>query len=309
MPAQFKELWPEMGVDEETTPAAAMIPYKGKNFVRLLGSGKYRLKYDSRRLKVTRIKGVKKRDGTIISQANKALGRDDPLYGPVWETVADTARRLSSHTLWDGDLYAIEGRRKGLTKIEAVDRSTSRTAAKLLVSVHPKTEFDVTFHFVCDHDHTGQRRMRTKWGPAQVGSWIKVLNGIFTPQANIFLRERNSAVLHLKKNYGPDIDLKEILEMGRAVKNRSHVDVFLVGKFKGETDPNGAHVVGTHEIVVDDRPTEELLLQTISHEIGHRLGADHVSGRVGAKRHWLMSSSPRAGSKITHQWALDMNPW
>ena len=35
MTATFKELWHEMGIDEESTPAGAMIPYKGKNFVRL----------------------------------------------------------------------------------------------------------------------------------------------------------------------------------------------------------------------------------------------------------------------------------
>ncbi len=37
MTAAFKELWSEMGVDEETGPAGAMIPHKGKNFVRIVG--------------------------------------------------------------------------------------------------------------------------------------------------------------------------------------------------------------------------------------------------------------------------------
>ncbi len=309
MTAAFKELWSEMGVDEETAPAGAMIPYKGKNFVRLMGKGKYRLDYDRTRLKVTRIRGLKKRAGTILAQARSALGRDDPLFGPGWEAIFDTARLLQAQTLTEGDLYAIEGRRKGMTRIEAIDTSNRRTAAKLLVTVHPKTEFDVTFHFVRDRDENGRPRMRTKWTPASVANWVNVLNGIFTPQANIVLRNHNSAVFDVDKDYGHSVDVEEIRDLGRRVKRRSHIDVFLVGSFTGGSDPSGAHVKGTHEIVCDNRPTEELQLQTISHEIGHRLGAHHVSGRVAAKRHWLMSGSPRHGSKITHQWALDINPW
>lgn len=309
MTAAFKELWPEMGIDEETSPAGAMIPHKGTNFVRLIGMKKYRLDYDRKRLKVTKVRILKKRDGTILAQARTALGRDDPLYGPFWEVVVDTTRILLSRTLWDGDLYAIEGRRKGMTRIEAIDSTNRRPAARLLVTVHPKKQVDVTFHFVRDRDRNGQPRMRTKWTPAQVDSWIRVLNGIFTPQANILLRNCNSAILDVDRDYGASIDIAELKDLGRRVAKRSHVDVFMVGDFTGGSDPHGAHLRDTHEIVCDDRRTEELQLQTISHEIGHRLGAHHVSGRTAAKRHWLMSGSPRWGSKITHQWALDINPW
>lgn len=309
MTAAFKELWPEMGIDEESSPAAAMIPYRGTNFVRLTGLQKYRLDYDRKRLKVRKIRTLKKKDGTILAQARSALGRDDPLYGPNWEMVVDTTRLLLSQTLWEGDLYAIQGRRKGMTRIEAIDRSTRRPAAKLLVTVHPKTEIDVTFHFVRDRDRDGRPRMRTKWTPAQVDGWIKVLNGIFTPQANIVLRNRNSAILDVEDDYGPSFDTADVKTLGRLVRKRSKVDIFLVGRFTGGSDPHGAHIRDTHEIACDDRRTEELQLQTISHEIGHRLGAHHVSGRTAAKRHWLMSGSPRWGSKITHQWALDINPW
>ena len=242
-------------------------------------------------------------------QRRSALERDDPIYGNVWEVFTDTLCKFQTKMLHEGDLYAIEGRRKGMARIEVIDSKTGVRAAKRLVTVHPKREVDVTFHFVRDQDEEGRPRMRTVWDPSVVDRWLGVLNGIFTPQANIVLRNRGSRVMNIAKDYGPSIDLEEIRDMGKRVKNRSTVDVFLVGSFTGGSNPTGAHVVGSHEIVADDRPTEELQLQTISHEIGHRLGAKHSSGRTYAKRHWLMFSSPRLGSKITNQWAINMNPW
>ena len=169
----------------------------------------------------------------------------------------------------------------------------------------------VSFNFVKHIDAAGQKKELSRWNPADVNQWIIDLNDIFTPQANVVLKKAQARWVTVRRNLGTSVSIDEWDHVSAQRDPQADLNIFLVGTWtsiKGR-DPNGSFFKATKDAVCDDRPSENLLLQTMSHEIGHFLGAGHEPGQKPSKQHWLMSSSPRTGNKIIHQWAMNFNPW
>ena len=137
MVARFGEVWAERGFDDEDLLKPwLMVPLKKFNYVFLHNGKGLNLKFDQSRLSVREIKG-KNKSTAIENIAAAEAKRDDPTEGDLIESSYDAFEalyRLSQAST--SRLFAIRGKRGGLTSIDALDGRMVK--ASLSVSVHPE---------------------------------------------------------------------------------------------------------------------------------------------------------------------------
>jgi hypothetical protein len=301
--AAFKEVWPNRGVDDTAKVPGMVVPLGGRNYVRLRDGQGLVLEYDGKALAVRELQS-KQRRGAIEAIAKEAKRHDDPTIEKA-EDEAERERELLSQLSASGDrLFAVSDRRKrrGLRPIRALDPRSKLEQAKMQVSVHEPMKLTLAFNFVKD----GEGNKLTTRNTSQVKQWLEVLNGIFAPQTNIGLVATVNREIVVPGLAAPVTDTNWPV-VSKVRSTQAQLNIFLVGKWLSQgthDDPNGSYFRDTKDAVVDDRATVQLMLQTLSHEIGHHLGGADYSGQPEL----LMNPSPRGGSRITHQQALNWNP-
>lgn len=174
-------------------------------------------------------------------------------------------------------VFAVHGKRSGLTHIEAMDGRTMK--ATLKVTVHPEKLVKVAFHFAATLDGSNKIQSLTRWNPSSLTAW--------DPKVPFSLATWDT------------IDVKRLPKV---------LNIYLVGKWLGDgSDPKGSFIFATKDVVCDDMTASGPMVMLLSHEIGHFLGAGHPPA---GKRHWITEMVfARTGNKIPHDFVLKFNPW
>lgn len=270
-----------------------MVPFNGVNHVYLRDGKDLTLDFDKNRLAVNEIK---KADGVV----EKALA----------EAVSRAAKESAQ-------LLAVGGKQQGETFIHAkAGRSTKET---LVVGVHPKLELKLAFNFVMLKNGAGKKALSETRKRSHVTQWIADLNRIFTPQANIVFKQHSIREPSVDRYQGSSIVYKTAedwsKDVGKVRDKTADSNIFLVGKWKGVGDDmykdvNGTYIVSTKDIICDDRPSYDLFITTLAHELGHFLSRRRnlAYGHPGPKNSLLVTLNRKDGIKIPKQFVFDFNP-
>ena len=184
----------------------------------------------------------------------------------------------------DDEVIRIQGKLPGKTFIDLSD-DNGNVAATLEVSVARKLVVKAAFHFV-RHSTVGTTRR-----VGQEQTWIREINEIYLPQANIEFQSIVARELPLTANFGKEVNEGKALpgggklEWDEIVDNRTagaRFNIFFVKELEvGESDdPDDncdalATIGGVDCIFEDDAGTD--IGETIAHEAGHSLGCRHNS--------------------------------
>lgn len=214
---------------------------------------------------------------------------------------------------WDpatGRTLKIRGIVKGVTFIEV--RQAGRLLARLQVAVKTQKVVKITFNFVSDNTGRGTTR-----NPAEVDGWVSKANAILLPQANVKI---------VKHNVNPNVVVNQ--NLGNVVRFSSHLpgvaasehewdvvtarrdgtadlNVFFVWEYEQDATPdedNTAAGTSGGNCIFEDN-TGRQTHDTLAHEVGHHLGAEHSGDGLD-----LLMSPFRSDTRISKQHANTMNP-
>jgi hypothetical protein len=215
-------------------------------------------------------------------------------------------------------LLKLTAQKNGLGRVVITKGSLSY---RIGFSVHPKKTVKISFFFLEDPVNGGRAIRRSKFKESDAAGWVKDLNGVFGPQANIWFDPGKAEALPLpglpqviSDAEAPQLALK---------KDSALINVFLAGSTIRSNDqnfPNGFYAVNEKLIVVKDQdPTStnsKPMLKTIAHEIAHLLNYDrkastpsHDYYQVCGYQSDVLGTRNGADIKIPHQRVLDWNPW
>lgn len=325
----FSEVWSDSGVDAgiKNHPDAVMVPASGANLVFLKGAGaSLSFKPDdhfSAREIASGSKGAiqtAKREVPELAMRSKAEDAAGPfgLIPFVGDAVKDAFaaqmpglkldEALARAKSMSARLILVEAKRRGFGKL-TVKSGTSEASIK--VAVRDSKAVTVSFHFVQDIGPDGKPRQRSSWNPADAKQWVARLNDIYTPQTNISFTLRTAALLPVAKNLSDRLALDQWVTLGVKAPGSAAVNIFLVGTWIGnKNDPLGSFIIASRDIVVDDHPTQDDLITTLAHEIGHLLGASVKFGHpdAGETRFLMTTINWRRGVHIPQEYAQHFNP-
>lgn len=311
MALAFKEVWQDSGVDIGHAPAhpnAIMVPSDGANLLLLEGAGaQLKIKPDShytfkelgagnKSAIKTALREVpeltmrsKAEDATslfrLLPWIGDALGDGLAASFPAYRLDEAMQRAKSS----GARLLLLEGRRRGFTKLEI---QSGNEQASILVWVRDIKSVPVHFHFVEDIGPNGKPRQRSKWSAPAAAGWIARLNDIYTPQANITFKLESAFSYPVKQTLPDLIGIADWPKLGTRSAGAGQAHIYLVGNWRSnDSDPLGAMIKATREIVVDDQNMPDELVKTLAHELGHFLGASSNFGHPDpSKKHFLMTT-------------------
>jgi hypothetical protein len=293
--ANFEELAANSGVDTlKPGDAWVIIPKGGANQVFLRESAGYALSMSS--------------EGGLVGWANvppPPQSRDPKnMVASVSRGKNDQLLKLTARKPGKGRLHA----KKGGLEIS------------IGFSVHPKKTLGISFFFLADETNSGIVR-RSKFTSTDTADWVKELNSVYGPQANIWFDPGKADPLPLPNL--PQTIASSDAPMLEAKKDGAPINVFLAGKVirSNESDfPNGFYAVKENLIVVKDQePTQtngKPMIKTIAHEIAHLLNftrkiatAGHDYYKTCGYQSDVLGTRDGRDIKIPHQRVLDWNPW
>jgi hypothetical protein len=296
MAATFGEVWTEWGVDEKGMHGPWMlVPSPGINAV-ILHDGKGLTVDDTQHQ-------------LVIEEALPVLG--ESRLGPIAELIPGVAlaEMIASAlvALLSGDrLFLVRGKRKGDTTIQAKDGRVVK--ASLSVSVKSPRPIKVAFNFVRHTVKSGGSTTivnHTTRNPAEAAEWIKPLNRIFIPQANVvFKPSRPPNWVVVDRALTPtvtDSDWDDVIAKGHS---SADWNVFLVKNYdhtlKEGTGGPWAGTAGKNTLC-DDKQWLDNVVGNLAHEAGHML--IKLPGHPPCGRHCLMwpSAETRTGNKIPEE--------
>jgi hypothetical protein len=214
-------------------------------------------------------------------------------------------------------LIKLTAQKNGLGRLRAINGSA---ALKIGFSVHPRKSLKIAFFFL--EDLAGnQPTRRSKFTPSEAPGWVKDLNGVFGPQANMWFDLGAHESLPLA-NLPQVISSRDVPTLA-AKKSAAPINIFLAGAQITSNDhnfPNGFYSTAEKVIVLKDQsPTTanpKPMLKTIAHEIAHLLNfmrsvptPGHDYYQVCGYQSDVLSTHNGADIKIPHQRVLDWNPW
>lgn len=207
----------------------------------------------------------------------------------------------------------IKGKVKGTTFIDVKDGAT--TAASLEVAVKTKKIVRASFHLV--EDSAGHKTRRTA---ASVDGWVKTMNDILLPQANVQVIKQRAISVKVNKNLGdvvrfsthlPGVPASEhewdlVIAKGDA---SADFNVFFVWEYEQDISPNhddtDAGTLGKNCIFEDHAGTN--VGDTLTHELGHTLGCNDLYGAAD-KPLLMYGITDQRGQRINKAHANIMNP-
>ena len=197
---------------------------------------------------------------------------------------------------------------------------------KIEVSVKKSKSFTVAYFFVQD---AGAKSTRSTYTAADTDTWIKGLNDVFGPQANLWfskIKEKDGVfvlpVPQMPEIIGPEA-AKTLNAEATKLSKSGDIRIFLAGaKITSQDSAHASHVNGFYHveqkiILMKDRAPDKRnpnpMLQTMAHEIGHFLNYNHGPGeghdfyrRVGYPSD-ILNSMDGSDIKIPKQRVLNWN--
>lgn len=207
----------------------------------------------------------------------------------------------------------IKGKTKGTTFIDVKNGAT--TVASLEVAVKTKKTVQASFHLV--EDNAGHKTSRTT---SSIDGWVKTMNDIFLPQANIQVTKKRAISVKINKDLGavvrfsshlPGVPASEhewdlVIAKGDA---SADFNVFFVWEYEQDINPNhddtDAGTLGKNCIFEDHAGTN--VGDTLAHELGHTLGVNDFYGAT-EKPLLMYGITDQRGQKIPKAHANTMNP-
>ncbi|MCB1920027.1 MAG: peptidoglycan-binding protein [Candidatus Competibacteraceae bacterium] len=207
----------------------------------------------------------------------------------------------------------IKGKTKGTTFIDVKDGAI--TVASLEIAVKTKKTIQASFHLV--EDNAGHKTSRSA---SSVDGWVKTMNDIFLPQANIQVTKKRAISVKINKNLGAVVRFSKHLPGVPASEHEwdlvtakgdasADFNVFFVWEYEQDINPNhddtDAGTLGKNCIFEDHAGTN--VGDTLAHELGHTLGVNDFYG--AAEKPLLMYGiTDQRGQKIPKAHANTMNP-
>lgn len=293
--ARFDELAANGGVDTLKIDDAWMIvPERGTNQVFLRESVGWALQLKS--------------EGGIVAWSDVP---PPPRSGDAKNMVASATRGKNDR------LLKFTARKPGLGRIQATN---GRQAVKIGFSVHPKKTHKISFFFLHDQTNTGTTP-RTKFDKSQAAGWVKDLNAVFGPQANIWFEPGKAEPLPLA-GLNAVVSVDDVPALAKK-KDGAPINVFLAGKQirSSERDyPYGFYSIAENLIVMRDQDPSSTnarpMLKTLAHEIAHLLNHQRKASTAGHDYYHMcgytsdvLNTMDGNDIKIPHQRVLDWNPW
>jgi hypothetical protein len=211
-------------------------------------------------------------------------------------------------------LISIAGVMPGSTLVE-VRRAPSLVLARLECCVKAKKTVKVAFNFV--EDSAGHRTTRSS---LKADSWVKAMNAIFLPQANVEIKKHATRSVKVAKDLGRVVRFSAHLPTVPAAQHEWGVvtaladatadfNVFFVWEYEQDITPNKDHTdAGTMgaNCIFEDKAGKDVG-ETLAHETGHFLGAPDTY--AAANKNLLMYGiTDVRGQRITKGDANLFNP-
>jgi len=192
--------------------------------------------------------------------------------------VLTVAEAPSSRVASAERVFVLTGVLTGNTFIEA--RNGATVAARLQLTVKNRRTITVTFNFV--NDGAGHRTHRHH---GVVDGFVREMNGIFLPQANVQIQKHAVRTVAIPGNLGPVIRFSAHLpavpvsehEWPLLVARRdatASLNVFFVWEYESDATPNIDNVDGATQggvCVMEDHAGTDVG-ESLAHEMGHHLG-------------------------------------
>ena len=207
----------------------------------------------------------------------------------------------------------IAGKIRGTTFIDV--KNGTRVAASLEVAVKAKKLVRVSFHFV--EDNAGHKTTRSA---SSVSGWVRTMNDIMLPQANVEVLKQRAVNVKINQNLGSVVRFSQHLPGVPASEHEWNLvtakgdasadfNVFFVWEYEQDSTPNidntDAGALGKNCIFEDQAGTN--IGDTLAHELGHNLGCIDYYGAAD-KPLLMYGITDQRGQKITKAHANTMNP-
>ncbi len=207
----------------------------------------------------------------------------------------------------------VKGRTRGTTFIEV--RQPGKPAVRMEVAVKNKKTVKLTFNFV--EDNSGHKTKRTA---STVDGWVKDMNSILLPQANVEIKKHNVKNVKIDKNLGPVVRFSKHLtgvpasehEWDLVTSKRdstADLNIFFVWEYEQDINPDhddtDAGTLDGNCIFEDEAGSE--IGETLAHETGHFLGVGDFK-TAGELDFLMYGTTDRRGRNIPKAHANIMNP-
>jgi hypothetical protein len=299
VPAAFKELLPNAGVDEDRNPTGMIIPLGGTNLVRFDGGSGYKLAIPG----ALNFEILKPKDALL---ALKALATAQNVSAPVLPAGSSVCRVSASGAPRD-------------LKITATKPGAKAPEATLEVSVLKPKKVNLEIKPIQIHDPADPKNLifhcSEPADPKTIAALVAQMNEVWTPQANVefvlvsstpFLPDDKdiAAALGLKASSAPlpeRVDFPAFVNLFNSKGKDKSEDfaMFLVGKATDNRDYTDAVTsrAAPVSLISDSR---KRLPDMLAHEAGHLLGFRGHSDN--AKE--LMHDGGSKIDKITYEQAV-----
>ncbi len=233
-------------------------------------------------------------DGTVnppwqmvpVSGQKTVILKNAPTHTVVSRNVgiATVAEDTSMCFIHGGREFIIKGRVKGTTFIDV--KSGTTTVASLEVAVKTKKTVRASFHLV--EDNAGHKTTRST---SSIDGWVKTMNDILLPQANVAVTKQRAISVKINQNLGDVVRFSSHLAGVPASEHEWTVvtakadasadfNVFFVWEYEQDINPNhddtDAGTLGKNCIFEDRAGTN--VGDTLAHELGHTLGCGDLYG-------------------------------
>ncbi len=245
--AEFRRIIAWKGFDRFSIPHYQMVPMNETRYVLL-------------------------RDGKGL-----AVSSSKPAALVVTEIAATSLPAGQKDPIMAGDrIFKLVGRQWDIAFVQA-RTGAGALAASLECDIKNRRSVTVAFNFVRD---TGGHS--TNRAPAASVQWLRVINGIFNGQANVFFRQTVSRWVAMTENLGATVRWSTIAsehEWDKVVARRDNnadMNFFLVWNYEqgalNVVDGTDAGTLGGNCIFEDGAGNQ--IGETMAHELGHFLGCD-----------------------------------
>lgn len=212
-----------------------------------------------------------------------------------------------------GREFTVSGKVKGTTFIDV--KNGTATVASLEIAVKNKKTVRASFHLV--EDKAGHKTTRST---GSIDGWVKTMNDILLPQANIAVTKQRAISVKIDKDLGSVVRFSSHLSGVPASEHEwdlvtakgdasADFNVFFVWEYEQDINPNhdrtDAGTLSKNCIFEDHAGTN--VGDTLTHELGHTLGCGDLYGATD--RPLLMYGiTDQRGQLVLKTHANIMNP-
>ncbi len=310
--ARFGQLYKEHGVDEEAS--WIMVPHKGVNMVLLHDGKDLELKCSGNQcIDMQDFENPRSHAAQNFIAKLKAKGVQEAfvhLFTKIMTLMIPPSSRL----------IIVQGMHLGTTTLKAVDRKNGRQQTSFAVNVIKQREVNVTFNFL-RHIHKDTKKILEHTmlkSYSDVPDWIKFLNQIYAPQANVMFKANDPRSPIVEKHLDAILTSKDWPDIVAQRDAKAEWNVFIVGKWEHDkrdynSTRTGTTFKGKNSICDEEARTKDPLEETMAHEALHALSDMRIGDPPDDSElhpQWLVENSAfRVGYKIPKQHVKEINPF